>query len=152
MTIGRLLSTAALVAALGSSSAAWADNAPPASPPARLPHARLTHPRHRGDGERHEAKRHAEAAEDLRHEEIARADQSLAVSAMVSMATGLTLARFGSKPIIAVGGFSLAIILPTLTLAPDPTALAVALLLFGAATTVGIGTNRQVQLAFRLNF
>ena len=29
-------------------------------------------------------------------EEIARADQSLAVSAMVSMATGLTLARFGS--------------------------------------------------------
>ncbi|NJO34337.1 MAG: hypothetical protein HC869_15620, partial [Rhodospirillales bacterium] len=30
-------------------------------------------------------------------EEIARADQSLAVSAMVSMATGLTLSRFGSK-------------------------------------------------------
>lgn len=30
-------------------------------------------------------------------EEIARADQSLAVSAMVSMATGLTLARFGSQ-------------------------------------------------------
>ncbi|MFN3853400.1 MAG: acyl-CoA dehydrogenase family protein [Phreatobacter sp.] len=30
-------------------------------------------------------------------EEIARADQSLAVSAMVSMATGLTVARFGSE-------------------------------------------------------
>lgn len=30
-------------------------------------------------------------------EEVARADQSLAVSAMVSMATGLTVARFGSK-------------------------------------------------------
>jgi alkylation response protein AidB-like acyl-CoA dehydrogenase len=30
-------------------------------------------------------------------EEIARADQSLAVSAMVSMATGLTLSRFGSR-------------------------------------------------------
>jgi short-chain 2-methylacyl-CoA dehydrogenase len=34
-------------------------------------------------------------------EEIARADQSLAVSAMVSMATGQTLARFGSAPLIA---------------------------------------------------
>ena len=33
-------------------------------------------------------------------EEIARADQSLAVSAMVSMATGLTLARFGNQPLI----------------------------------------------------
>src|SRR5262249_17001736 len=33
-------------------------------------------------------------------EEIARADQSLAVSAMVSMATGLTLARFGSEALI----------------------------------------------------
>jgi short/branched chain acyl-CoA dehydrogenase len=33
-------------------------------------------------------------------EEVARADQSLAVSAMVSMATGLTLARFGSQPLI----------------------------------------------------
>jgi alkylation response protein AidB-like acyl-CoA dehydrogenase len=31
-------------------------------------------------------------------EEIARADQSLAVSAMVSMATGLTLSRFGTEP------------------------------------------------------
>lgn len=30
-------------------------------------------------------------------EEVARADQSLAVSAMVSMATGLTLARFGTR-------------------------------------------------------
>ena len=30
-------------------------------------------------------------------EEIARADQSLAVSAMVSMATGLTVARFGTE-------------------------------------------------------
>lgn len=33
-------------------------------------------------------------------EEIARADQSLAVSAMVSIATGLTVSRFGSKPVI----------------------------------------------------
>ncbi|PWB57425.1 MAG: acyl-CoA dehydrogenase [Bradyrhizobiaceae bacterium] len=33
-------------------------------------------------------------------EEVARADQSLAVSAMVSMATGLTLQRFGSKALI----------------------------------------------------
>jgi short-chain 2-methylacyl-CoA dehydrogenase len=33
-------------------------------------------------------------------EEVARADQSLAVSAMVSMATGLTLSRFGSKSLI----------------------------------------------------
>jgi len=33
-------------------------------------------------------------------EEIARADQSLAVSAMVSMATGLTVARFGSEQLI----------------------------------------------------
>jgi short-chain 2-methylacyl-CoA dehydrogenase len=33
-------------------------------------------------------------------EEVARADQSLAVSAMVSMATGLTLSRFGSASLI----------------------------------------------------
>lgn len=33
-------------------------------------------------------------------EQIARADQSLAVSAMVSMATGLTLSRFGSRDLI----------------------------------------------------
>jgi short/branched chain acyl-CoA dehydrogenase len=33
-------------------------------------------------------------------EEIARADQSLAVSTMVSVATGLTLSRFGSKELI----------------------------------------------------
>jgi alkylation response protein AidB-like acyl-CoA dehydrogenase len=33
-------------------------------------------------------------------EEIARADQSLAVSAMVSIATGLTLSRFGSQQLI----------------------------------------------------
>ena len=33
-------------------------------------------------------------------EEIARADQSLAVSAMVSMATGLTLSRFGSPELV----------------------------------------------------
>jgi short-chain 2-methylacyl-CoA dehydrogenase len=33
-------------------------------------------------------------------EEIARADQSLAVSAMVSMATGLTVSRFGSQELI----------------------------------------------------
>jgi short/branched chain acyl-CoA dehydrogenase len=33
-------------------------------------------------------------------EEVARADQSLAVSAMVSMATGLTLSRFGSQELI----------------------------------------------------
>lgn len=33
-------------------------------------------------------------------EEVARADQSLAVSAMVSMATGLTVSRFGSKELI----------------------------------------------------
>jgi alkylation response protein AidB-like acyl-CoA dehydrogenase len=33
-------------------------------------------------------------------EEIARADQSLAVSAMVSIATGLTLARFGSPELV----------------------------------------------------
>jgi short/branched chain acyl-CoA dehydrogenase len=33
-------------------------------------------------------------------EEVARADQSLAVSAMVSIASGLTLARFGRQPLI----------------------------------------------------
>jgi alkylation response protein AidB-like acyl-CoA dehydrogenase len=33
-------------------------------------------------------------------EEVARADQSLAVSAMVSMATGLTVSRFGSQELI----------------------------------------------------
>jgi predicted MFS family arabinose efflux permease len=47
--------------------------------------------------------------------------------------TGPLCARFGSKPIIGVTGFALAVILPTLAFAGTPSALAVSLFFFGAA-------------------
>jgi predicted MFS family arabinose efflux permease len=53
------------------------------------------------------------------------------VAAMVL--TGPLSARFGSKPVIMVGGFGLAMVLPILTLAPNTGTLAMALLAFGAA-------------------
>jgi predicted MFS family arabinose efflux permease len=47
--------------------------------------------------------------------------------------TGLLSARYGSRPIIIAGGFGLAILLPLLAIAATPAALALALLVFGAA-------------------
>jgi predicted MFS family arabinose efflux permease len=47
--------------------------------------------------------------------------------------TGVLSARFGSKPVIIVGGLALALILPLLSLANSPWTLGLALLAFGAA-------------------
>lgn len=54
-------------------------------------------------------------------------------SVVAMLLTGPLSARFGSKPIILAGGFGLAVVLPVLTLATTPLALATALLAFGAA-------------------
>ncbi|WP_219216862.1 MFS transporter [Variovorax boronicumulans] len=54
-------------------------------------------------------------------------------SVVAMLLTGPLSARFGSKPIILAGGFGLAVVLPALTLATTPLALATALLAFGAA-------------------
>lgn len=54
-------------------------------------------------------------------------------SVAAMLLTGPLSARFGSKPIILAGGFGLVAVLPTLTLATTPLALALALLAFGAA-------------------
>jgi predicted MFS family arabinose efflux permease len=47
--------------------------------------------------------------------------------------TGPLCSRFGSKPIVGVTGFALAVILPTLAFAGTPIAMAVSLFFFGAA-------------------
>jgi predicted MFS family arabinose efflux permease len=58
--------------------------------------------------------------------------------------TGPLSARFGSKPIIVAGGFGLALVLPTLALAPSPFMLGIALLLFGAALgAIDVAMNIQ---------
>ncbi len=54
-------------------------------------------------------------------------------SVVAMLLTGPLSARFGSKPIILAGGFGLAVVLPALSIATTPLALAVALLAFGAA-------------------
>ena len=54
-------------------------------------------------------------------------------SVVAMLATGALTARYGSKPVIVVGGVGLALILPTLTVAGTPVALGSMLLLFGAA-------------------
>jgi len=58
----------------------------------------------------------------------------IGVGSVVTMiATGPLSARYGSKPVILLGGIGLAVILPLLPVAPTTTALGIALLLFGAA-------------------
>lgn len=58
----------------------------------------------------------------------------LGVGSLVAMlATGPLSARFGSKPVILAGGFGLVLVLPTLSAAATPLALAAALFAFGAA-------------------
>jgi MFS family permease len=54
-------------------------------------------------------------------------------SIVAMLTTGALSARFGSRPIIIVGGLGLAVFLPTLTIASTPTGLAIALALFGAS-------------------
>ena len=58
----------------------------------------------------------------------------IGAGSVVSMLlTGPLCSRFGSKPVVGVTGFALALILPTLALAATPIALAVSLFFFGAA-------------------
>ncbi|HET7331879.1 MFS transporter [Dyella sp.] len=58
----------------------------------------------------------------------------LGVGSVIAMPlTGVLSARFGSKPVIIVGGLGLALILPLLSLANSPWTLGLALLAFGAA-------------------
>jgi len=54
-------------------------------------------------------------------------------SVAAMMATGVFSARYGSKPVIVLAGFGLALILPFLTIAGAPFTLAIALALFGAS-------------------
>ncbi|WP_028349618.1 MFS transporter [Bradyrhizobium murdochi] len=57
----------------------------------------------------------------------------LGVGSVVAMiVTGVLSARYGSRPIILIGGFGLALILPCLALAGTPLALGAALFAFGA--------------------
>ncbi|MFH0301917.1 MFS transporter [Bradyrhizobium sp. 31Argb] len=58
----------------------------------------------------------------------------LGIGSVVSMLlTGLLRARYGSKPIILIGGFGIALILPWLAVAGTPLALGAALVAFGAS-------------------
>lgn len=58
----------------------------------------------------------------------------IGVGSVTSMLlTGPLCSRFGSKPLVGVSGFALALILPTLALAGTPIALAVSLFFFGVA-------------------
>lgn len=54
-------------------------------------------------------------------------------SVAAMLATGPLSARYGSKPIIVVGGVGLSLVLPLLAIATTPAALGAALLFFGAA-------------------
>ncbi|GEO81450.1 MFS transporter [Pararhodospirillum oryzae] len=58
----------------------------------------------------------------------------LGVGSVIAMiATGALAARYGSKPVILVGGFGLALILPTLAVVNTVPSLGLALVAFGAA-------------------
>jgi predicted MFS family arabinose efflux permease len=54
-------------------------------------------------------------------------------SVAAMLLTGVLSARYGSKPIILVGGFALAVLLPWLTIASAPWTLGLALFAFGGA-------------------
>lgn len=54
-------------------------------------------------------------------------------SVVAMLLTGLLSARYGSKPVILIGGFGLALILPWLVIAGTPSALGAALVAFGAS-------------------
>lgn len=58
----------------------------------------------------------------------------LGVGSVVAMLlTGVLAARYGSKPIILVGGFGMALVLPLLAIVATPLGLGLALFAFGAA-------------------
>lgn len=54
-------------------------------------------------------------------------------SVVAMIATGAISARYGSRPVIVVGGIGLVLLLPVLTLVSTPLALGLALLAFGAS-------------------
>jgi predicted MFS family arabinose efflux permease len=54
-------------------------------------------------------------------------------SVAAMMAAGSLSARYGSRPVIIVGGFGLAVMLPILPVAPTTTLQGISLLIFGAA-------------------
>jgi len=59
---------------------------------------------------------------------------SLGVGSIVAMlATGILTARFGSRPVVIVGGLAMALILPLLSITGAPLSLGLTLLGFGAA-------------------
>ncbi|MDH2325326.1 MFS transporter [Cereibacter sp. SYSU M97828] len=69
----------------------------------------------------------------------------LGVGSLIAMpVTGMVSARTGAKPMILLGGFALALILPVLALAGSPLSLGAALLVFGASLgTIDVAMNIQ---------
>ncbi|MFM9927610.1 hypothetical protein VLK31_31845 [Variovorax sp. H27-G14] len=70
--------------------------------------------------------------------------------------TGLLSARFGSKPVILAGGFGLAVLLPLLSVATTPWALAIVLLAapvhlvrMSGFLLTGLGASNIVPVLFR---
>src|SRR5215475_10915789 len=58
----------------------------------------------------------------------------LGIGSVVAMLlTGVLSARYGSKPIVLVGGFGLSVVLPWLAVASTPAVLGLSLFLFGAS-------------------
>ncbi|GLH81437.1 MFS transporter [Bradyrhizobium sp. SSBR45G] len=78
---------------------------------------------------------------------------SLGVGSVASMlAAGLLSARFGSKPVVVVSGIALSLLLPPLTIAATPLALALALFAFGAALgSLDVAVNIQAIEVERLS-
>ena len=58
----------------------------------------------------------------------------IGISSLVSMQlTGMWSSRYGTRPVVLVSGFTLALVLPWLAIATTPVTLGAALLVFGAA-------------------
>ncbi|CCD87498.1 putative transport protein (permease) [Bradyrhizobium sp. ORS 285] len=78
---------------------------------------------------------------------------SLGVGSVASMlAAGVLSARYGSKPVVMVSGFALALLLPPLTVATTPLTLALALFAFGAALgSLDVSVNIQAIEVERLS-
>ncbi|MGY3454533.1 MFS transporter [Bradyrhizobium sp. USDA 4353] len=78
---------------------------------------------------------------------------SLGVGSVASMlAAGVLSARYGSKPVVMVSGFALALLLPPLTIATTPLTLALALFAFGAALgSLDVSVNIQAIEVERLS-
>ncbi|MGJ4891800.1 MFS transporter [Bradyrhizobium sp. HKCCYLR20261] len=78
---------------------------------------------------------------------------SLGVGSVASMlAAGVLSARYGSKPVVIVSGFALALLLPPLAVAATPVSLALALFAFGAALgSLDVSVNIQAIEVERLS-